>query len=85
LGCAQEYVEREDEFDNNPRPAEENGHSNGAGSDDDPDVDVETVEPELDADWSSDDEEAAAAQPPLKHLPIVIERPVSPPPEAPLE
>ncbi len=80
-------MEREDEFDNNPRPAEENGHAGDAGSDDDPDVDVETIEPDLDADWSSDDDdyEAAAAQPPLKHLPISIERHVSPAPEAPPE
>ncbi|BDA44046.1 Retinoblastoma-binding protein 5 [Coccomyxa sp. Obi] len=79
----QEYIEREDEFDINPRPAEENGHAGTAGSDDDLDVDVETVEPDLDADWSSD--EGPAGEPPLKHLPICIERRVSPPPAQPPE
>lgn len=79
----QEYIEREDEFDINPRPAEENGHAGTAGSDDDLDVDVERVEPDLDADWSSDEE--PAGEPPLKHLPICIERRVSPPPAQPPE
>ena len=80
----QEYIEREDEFDINPRPAEESGHAGTAGSDDDLDVDVETVEPDLDADWSSD-EGPAGGEAPLKHLPICIERRVSPPPAQPPE
>jgi len=35
---AQEYVEREDEFDINPRPAEENGRVTTAADEDDPEV-----------------------------------------------
>ena len=74
--CAQEYVEREDEFDVNPRSPERpaasvEGH--------DEELDVVECEP-VDALYYSTDEDPATAPPRLHHLPLEIEpqRPSTP-------
>lgn len=73
----QEYIEREDEFDINPRPCE-NGNGAAAAVDEDADVDVLTVEPQ-DSGYSSDEETVAG--PGLMHLPVHIAREVTPVPQ----
>ncbi len=72
----QEYVEREDEFDVNPRSPER--QANPIEGDDD-ELDVVTCEP-VDALYYSTDEDPATAPPRLHHLPLEIEpqRPSTP-------
>ncbi len=67
--CVQEYVEREDEFDVNPRSPErpKNAHES-----DDEEIDVVTCEP-ADALYYSTDEDPATAPLRLHHLPLEIE------------
>ena len=74
----QEYIEREDEFDINPRPDEKLSGACATGRDDE-EIDVETAEP-IDALYCSSDEDAATATPRLHHLPLEIEpqRPSTP-------
>ncbi|CAL5218844.1 g575 [Coccomyxa viridis] len=75
-----EYVEREDEFDVNPRSPER--QANPTEGDDD-ELDVVTCEP-VDALYYSTDEDPATAPPRLHHLPLEIEpqRPSTPEPNA---
>ena len=72
----QEYVEREDEFDVNPRSPERPA---AATEGDDSELDVATCEP-VDALYYSTDEDPATAPPRLHHLPLEIEpqRPSTP-------
>jgi hypothetical protein len=77
MSLMQEYVEREDEFDINPRPSE-NGTGPEAAEEEDVDVDVVTAEP-LDTGFSSDEETVAG--PGLLHLPVHIAREASPVPQ----
>ena len=76
--CAQEYIEREDEFDINPRPDEKPSGACANGRDDE-EIDVETAEP-IEALYCSSDEDMATALPRLHHLPLEIEpqRPSTP-------
>ena len=74
----QEYIEREDEFDINPRPDEKPSGACANGKDDE-ELDVETAEP-IEALYCSSDEDVARAPPRLHHLPLEIEpqRPSTP-------
>ena len=74
--CVQEYVEREDEFDVNPRSPERPAVSAEGDNDE---LDVVACEP-VDALYYSTDEDSATAPPRLHHLPLEIEpqRPSTP-------
>ncbi len=89
--CLQEYIEREDEFDINPREteADNGGAANGSGGAaavkledaEEEDVDVLGEDPNFREDpYLSDGDAAAAAgkPPPLRHLPIEVQRQEAP-------
>ena len=85
--CSQEYIEREDEFDVNPREGEAQDGVDANGGEtkadtklehaEEEDVDVLGEDPNFKEDpYLSDGDATAAAEkpPPLRHLPIEVQR-----------